>query len=897
MSEEIFQRSSLDNLISIGEFYFMNLGNTTFNKLTRSNIISNTIDSNFRLNKPDALILSGQNTPYKIEAIIEYKEPEIFKNSTEFEKAIKQVAEYCWASNCSVGAVSNGIDYLWFNINSKEEHYKHQFASPIYDQITCNPIRYPNNNIIKLNKLLVNKESQLIASEIIKSIDHESSILTSGKVITDPTSLAKKVWQSIWLATGDDPKMCLMTFTEIFMYKYLSDLNIITANDDGIDISFQSTFSKGRNLCLKFYQNNVRNYIKTVFPPGADSTSIINGLSLRADKNQDELFYKILNDFNEFGNLKGVSIEFKSSLFEEFLKGTNGTKIMAQFFTPRNIVRAMAEMAQVSQLTADQTICDPACGVGGFIQEAIIKRNIKEEFAIMDGQDGQDGKFVSTVKYHGYDMDQQTIILAKASLTVLLSDYISDFKTDLEKISKYINETFESMHTSTVGSLSKINNSYDLILSNPPYVRKGFSVYHEFIKGNLNLQTYYDVPVSSKEGLFVVNIVKSLKAGGRALVVLPDGFFHTKTDRKLREFVLEQCELDAIISLPARTFYTTPKKTYILCLTKKRRTSIKQTSKVFNYIVRDVGESLDAVRVNTSLLDLNQLVIEYRHFQSHKESYSNPNNLKQIVMVDFDYYENNNMWMTEQLVDDDVKKELGINSTDLIATFDDVKQELEDIRDSISVALDAINSFDNINDGNERLVYKEVSLGDTDKFSFNTSTLGYKQKEYIPLQVDETNGYPLFTAARGPMSYLPKDHRGVLGASKENRHISIATDGDGTAGTNIMIHDTPYFLNTSRLSIEVLSDKILPEYLYYALKDIKKRFGFGYTIKCNKDNLVKYFKLSVPVDETGDFSLEYQQNIVKNMLERDHLLISLEDNVAKFKAINDFNKYSSLNNI
>jgi type I restriction enzyme M protein len=53
---------------------------------------------------------------------------------------------------------------------------------------------------------------------------------------------------------------------------------------------------------------------------------------------------------------------------------------------------------------------------------------------------------------------------------------------------------------------------------------------------------------------------------------VPDGIMNRSNDKKLRDFILEQCEIDAVISLPLNTFFTTNKKTYILALTKKNTT-------------------------------------------------------------------------------------------------------------------------------------------------------------------------------------------------------------------------------------------------------------------------------------------------------------------------------------
>lgn len=890
MSEELYQHASLENMISIGEYKYLNIGRTSFADLLNKNIISNSVKNDYLFKEPDGLILSGKSMPYRIEMIIENKKPEEFKKETVKNKAREQVVEYCYAADCRLCSISDGNIFYFYLVNPTEDSflYKYYFNGTT---VTCNPIKYENNTIVKLQDIKGDKESQFLLTEIVKSIDVSSSVLKLGKVIANPSELAKKVWQSIWLATGDDPKSCLMTFTEIFMYKYLSDLNIIQYSDEGIDITFSATLEKGKTNCLKFYTKNVRSYIKKIFPPSLeDETTIINGLSLKTDRNQDELFYKILMDFKEFGSLKGVSVEFKSSLFEEFLKGSNGIKLMAQFFTPRNIVRAMVDMAQVYAMTEGQSICDPACGVGGFIQEAIIRRNVREEFSISD-------TFSSSLRFYGEDMDQHTIILAKASLTVLLSDYIYEYRDDVDKIAEYINKTFKSMHRSTIGSLSNIRNQFDLVLSNPPYVRKGLSVYHEFIDNNPALTSFYDTKTSSKEGLFVINIVKSLKPGGRAFVILPDGFFHTKSDKDLRQFVLENCFLDAIISLPARTFYTTAKKTYILCITKKRKSSEKQDYAVFNYILRDVGESLDAVRMDTNLDDINTLVIEFRKFKTLQKNYEVKDNSRQIFLQEIDYYAANNMWMCESLITDSTKKELGIKEEEDLTEFDDVLPLLEEMEKSFS---DVRKEIETIENQEYRMELEEVSLGDEQKFRFHSATLGLRQKEYKEAGVSEADADPVYTAASKPVAYFEKDSKKyadkLLKASADNLFVSVATDGDGTAGTNIMLHSVPFYINTSRLAIEILDRQILPEYLYYCMKSIKKKFGFGYTVKCNKDNFIKYFTLRVPVDEKGEYSVDTQKQMIQEMKKKEDLLKKILENEDDLKLIRNYAKYLAIEN-
>lgn len=248
-----------------------------------------------------------------------------------------------------------------------------------------------------------------------------------------------------------------------------------------------------------------------------------------------------------------------------------------------------------------------------------------------------------------------------------------------------------------------------------------------------------------------------------------------------------------------------------------------QKHSVFNYIVRDVGESLDAIRMNTSLNDLNTLVIEYRKFNALKEQYQVEKGYKQIFLRKIEYYRNHDMWMCEELINDDIKKELGIKKEDTITDFEDIVPMLDEMERAFCEVKKEIEVMEKTA---FRFQYEEVSLGKEEKFKFHTSTLGMRQKEYKEVGGNEKE-IPVYTAAANPVTFFDKNYsEKLLEASEEYKYISVQRDGDGTAGTNIILHTSPFYINTSRLAIEILDENIMPEYLYYSMKNIKKIFGF-----------------------------------------------------------------------
>ena len=77
--------------------------------------------------------------------------------------------------------------------------------------------------------------------------------------------------------------------------------------------------------------------------------------------------------------------------------------------------------------------------------------------------------------------------------------------------------------------------------------------------------------------------------------------------------------------MPLNTFFTTNKKTYILCVTKKANKKDIQTDPVFTYLVSEIGESRDVYRFNIEQDDLNEAVTLYSFFKGNKVNFSKIN--------------------------------------------------------------------------------------------------------------------------------------------------------------------------------------------------------------------------------------------------------------------------------
>jgi type I restriction-modification system DNA methylase subunit len=161
---------------------------------------------------------------------------------------------------------------------------------------------------------------------------------------------------------------------------------------------------------------------------------------------------------------------------------------------------------------------------------------------------------------------------------------------------------------------------YDLIMTNPPYVTSGSSNLKEEIKKDTTgLSNHYKINALGVEGLFMKWIIKALKPGGKAFVVVPDGMLNRQNDKKLRRHIFDECFIDGLISLPLNTFFTTNKKTYILCVTKKNDKQQIQTDPVFSYLVSEIGETRDVYRFDIDQNDINAAVTLFSFFKVNKK--------------------------------------------------------------------------------------------------------------------------------------------------------------------------------------------------------------------------------------------------------------------------------------
>lgn len=255
--------------------------------------------------------------------------------------------------------------------------------------------------------------------------------------------------------------------------------------------------------------------------------------------------------------------------------GTNG-----QFRTPRHIINMIVELMKP---TPEDTIIDPAMGSAGFLVSAseYLRKNHQDLFLVQ----GLNDHFHKGM-FFGNDMD--TTMLRIGAMNMMMHGV-------------------EEPNIDYRDSLSEDNKEaekYTLVLANPPF--KG-SLDYEAVSNDL-----LKVAKTKKtELLFLSLILRVLKPGGRAAVIVPDGvlFGSSKAHKALRKELIDNNKLEAIISMPSGIFKPyAGVSTGIMIFTK---TGTGGTDNVWFYDMKADGLSLDDKRTPIEANDIDDIIARF----------------------------------------------------------------------------------------------------------------------------------------------------------------------------------------------------------------------------------------------------------------------------------------------
>lgn len=847
MSEELISRGLLLETEKIGKWDFYRIGNTNLTALKQNGIIRSVDYGDLEKKKIDGLIVQNKN----VIAVVEYKISSEFNTPKKQDKAIKQEIKVAKKLGSKIIIATDTLETVWVNTLTEQR------------------IKDENGNEIKINFNPKDEKLTDLIEKINYSISETSDSLKPRQLV-NPTDLAKQIWQDIWSVSGESPANCLYSFVELFIFKYLSDLGVLGqgANFDHLMERFAYNIENPDEEALEYYATNIRTKIKTLFPKNLlDNTTIINGTVFinkdqRAVRGYSTVFKKVLTRFKNYGKLENIDYDFKSQLFESFLKEGISKKNLGQFFTPLKVVRAIVKMAE-SDIRVGIKICDPACGVGKFLLEPIIKK--LSDFYEINSKTGITRK----ITIHGFDKgfdneEQKTIILAKANMLIYFSDLIRENPGLTKEFSDLFNDSFTLKTNSILGTLSDAaENEYDLILTNPPYVTSGSSNIKEEVKKDATLKKYYKVNAMGVEGLFLEWIVRALKPNGKAYVVIPDGTLNRQNDKHLRKFLLDECLIDGLISLPLNTFFTTNKKTYILCLTKKGNKRQIQKDPVFTYFVSEIGESRDINRFDIDQDDLTEAVTLYSFFRGNKQEFTKINTDKRCKVLPFNFFETNveNNWVIDKIWTEEERINLGILEKKESVTLSEFSSIMADVAASIKEMQGEVKAI--AEKKTSEITYRLTKLNE----------LFYIQKgqsKYTKKFGDQNKGpFPVYSASNNePLTSINT-------YDFEGEYLTWAANG--FAGY-IKPISGKFSINGDRGILKPKETGINIHYIKQALEPMLRQLAKGRKGEKGQDEFTKVYpsmigdiEVLMPVNDAGRFDINAQNEVVKKLFLVDNI--------------------------
>lgn len=299
---------------------------------------------------------------------------------------------------------------------------------------------------------------------------------------------------------------------------------------------------------------------------------------------------------------KGVAFE---KFMEDFFKGK-----MGQFFTPRNIVQFVIKMMDIK---TEDFVLDPACGSGGFLLNALDTIR-KEAEAEIDNPVEAHSTWHNFAANNLYGIEINDQIARVCKMNMIIHD---DGHTNV--ISRSSLDDFNDIKTQHKGFKK---DHFDIIITNPPFGAT--------IKKNGKEDKYLDKFTLGKnkssqktEILFIERCIDFLKPKiGRMGIVLPDGILTNSSLQYVRDFIMERCQILAVISLPQFAFahYGAGVKSSLVFLRRKGNDEVLEDYPIFMAMAEHVG--YDATGREDSVNDLLDTIYpEYQKFKADKNSY------------------------------------------------------------------------------------------------------------------------------------------------------------------------------------------------------------------------------------------------------------------------------------
>lgn len=518
------------------------------------------------------------------------KRPDILISEFEFDgrnedQFVKNLVAYAEAKdNCSVG------DKDWKDAIRQGKLKSKKLGLPYFIVTNCKTtIFYNTNNLqeIKLNKNPIREFQtidilRLIKNRLIKkpnTIDIQTnvdSISTISEAIFN-----KKLWElaGIYRSINFKDNIQKIDFTIGFVsLEFFEEKEILENKKDANKIYWSDCFDKNsEKLVANLSQYITRLEKETNFSEFKNLMENVriaimgeSGKTPLVDREEVQNIYEVIDSAKP---LHGAGFDLFGAVYEMFASSKE-KKEFGEYFTRRHYAHVFSKLLLKNEKyynkDKDFIVLDPACGTGGFLTESF--KVLKNNYEMTDTINKDAQKFLEKRCFYGVDVREENISRTKLNMFL-------------------VGDGHTNMHQHDTLKYDFNGKEFDYIVTNPPYG-----------SGTTKAETS-SISSNRTEIAFLCKIIKLLKVGGKACVIVPDGVLENPSYRLFRKEILEKCNIDAIVSLPKFAFAPyTKEKTYAFFFTKRSDKITKiQKEPIWMYIIDNDGLANSDKRFSTKL--------------------------------------------------------------------------------------------------------------------------------------------------------------------------------------------------------------------------------------------------------------------------------------------------------
>ena len=523
--------------------------------------IEHTVPRRTPEDRADIIIFEDEElrTPY---LVVECKQDGI--TDAEFNQAIEQVFGNSNSMRAKFAAVIAGTTRAYFNVSEFEptERVKNRLADI--------PEKYGKAPKYKFYKDGSIRDVKIVAKdELISALKKSHDTVWQGGKLT-PTAAFDEVAKLLFCKLKDEKNT-----TRNEEYKFQIGTH---ETPEEVFNRINKIYQKAKQEDMEVFKDDIR------LEPEIAYTVVEHIQSISFNKTDLDT--------------KGVAFE---TFMTDFFKGK-----MGQYFTPREIIKFCVKMMNP---TKGQVVLDPAAGSGGFLLNALDYVKEYAESKYDESEAKEHWHEFARRNLYGIEINDQIARVCKMNMIIHDDGHTNVISTD--SLRKF--DEIKDIHKGFT------NNQFDIVLTNPPFgavvkgTEKNYLDTYQLGRNKDNQKT---------EILFIERVIDFVKPKtGRIAIVLPDGILTNSSLQYVRDFIMERCQILAVVSLPQYAFahFGAGVKSSLLFLRRKGDKETSTNYPIFMAIAEHIG--YDATGRLDKVNDLDRIHKEYLKFVVNPEKY------------------------------------------------------------------------------------------------------------------------------------------------------------------------------------------------------------------------------------------------------------------------------------